>query len=78
MPLSALTSTQSKSNQADSGQEQVSVPMDDGRRLMLRRWDMSAGTFPEVLLVVRACEWTEVGETVHCRTSFGRVTVFDC
>lgn len=25
----------------------------DGRRVVLNRWDMSAGTFPEVLLVVR-------------------------
>lgn len=28
--------------------------LEDGRRLVLKRWDMSAGTFPEVLLVVRA------------------------
>jgi hypothetical protein len=38
--------------------DQVSHTLPDGRRLILRRWDMSAGTFPEVLLVVRACEYS--------------------
>ena len=28
--------------------------LEDGRQLSLKRWDMSAGVFPEVLLVVRA------------------------
>jgi hypothetical protein len=31
-------------------QEEV---LKDGRKVVLKRWDMSAGTFPEVLLVVR-------------------------
>ena len=37
------------------GDEEVSDhTLPDGRRVVLKRWDMSAGTFPEVLLVVRA------------------------
>lgn len=35
-------------------QEEVSDLLLDGRRIVLKRWDMSAGVFPEVLLVVRA------------------------
>lgn len=46
-------------------QMQVSAALDDGRRLFLRRWDMTAGTFPEVLLVVRACKY----QAAHCRSS---------
>ena len=28
--------------------------LEDGRKVVLKRWDMSAGVFPEVLLVGRA------------------------
>lgn len=42
--------------QAENRTADVGALLPDGRRLYLRRWDLSAGTFPEVLLVVRACE----------------------
>lgn len=38
------------------GREEDDTLLPDGRRLVLRRWDMSRGTYPEVLLVVRTCE----------------------
>lgn len=39
--------------------------LQDGRVVHLASWDLSAGTFPEVLLVVRACEWKGLGN--RCR-----------
>lgn len=49
IPDSSLTQAQKES-------QEVSVRTVDGRHVFFRRWDMSAGTFPEVLLVVRACK----------------------
>jgi hypothetical protein len=40
--------------QYDTGSSQEEVSQLEGSRdVILKRWDMSAGTFPEVLLVVR-------------------------
>lgn len=50
IPASSLT-------QAQRDSQEVSIYTFDGRHVFFRRWDMSAGTFPEVLLVVRACKF---------------------
>ncbi|UZJ51860.1 hypothetical protein CBS101457_001180 [Exobasidium rhododendri] len=37
----------------ENGEEVSEELLEDGRKVVLKRWDMSAGIFPEVLLVVR-------------------------